>query len=382
MPTAVTPNIGQSHPHGFVDLRGHSLIAGRVASWTEESSDVTDPYREVADLCSSDMVHRGVGEVILSVSNLTVGFPSPLTVVQVPRDASFELRIGEKLGLIGESGCGKSVTCRSIIGLVPPPGEVIGGSIVFDGTDLTSCSRRDLHDIRGRDVSMVSQDPMTSLDPLITVGDQISEVLRSKMGLSRRLAQQRSIELLDRVGIPGAAERFRGYPHEMSGGMQQRVVIALAIACHPKLLLADEPTTGLDATIQDQILTLLEELCHQDGMAMILVSHDLGVVAERCDSICVMYAGSIVEQGGAKQILGSPSHPYTRALVSSTLPLDPSSRGKEVPTISGDVPDLANLSVGCPFQPRCPIVRPECRSVSMEMINLSSDRLTACPFSD
>lgn len=338
-------------------------------------SEVTDAYSEYSP-------HQEEGtDAVLSVTDLTVGFASRSGIVRAPKRASFELGGGEKLGLVGESGCGKSVTCRAIIGLLPASGELIGGSIVFDGVDLASCSRNDLQRIRGRDLSIVSQDPMTSLDPLINVGDQISEVLRFKMGLSVRSARERSIELLDRVGVPGPVERFLSYPHEMSGGMQQRVAIAAAISCHPKLLLADEPTTALDVTIQDQVLTLLDELCRQDHMAMILVSHDLGVVAERCDSICVMYAGSIVEQGGVSQVLGSPSHPYTRALLSSTLRLDPSSRGEVIPTIPGEVPDLSSLSPGCPFQPRCPIAREECRSVSMEMISLGPDHLTACPFS-
>ena len=296
---------------------------------------------------------------------------------------SFDVHPGETLGLVGESGSGKSVTCRSVLRLVPPPGEIVGGSIAFDGRDLLALSSRELRRVRGAEIAMIFQDPMSSLNPVYTIGDQIIEPLRLHRPLGRKEARAEAVRLLDRVGIPSASERLDSYPHEFSGGMRQRVMIAIAISCRPKLLLADEPTTALDVTIQDQILTLLRELQGETGMAIVLVSHDLGVIAQASRRVTVMYAGYVVEQATTEGLFARPMHPYTVALLEALPELAARRGDRRLVPVKGQPPDLAALPAGCPFATRCRHAEddPESRrEVSMELLELAPDHLTACPF--
>ena len=325
----------------------------------------------------------GGRDPILTVRDLVTVFPATRGVVVAANHVSFDLRAGETMGLVGESGSGKSVTCRSLLRLVPEPGEIINGSVHFEGKDLLQLSTRELRSLRGREISMIFQDPLTSLNPVYTVGDQISEPLRIHRNMSRGQAREEAVRLLDRVGIPSARKRLEAYPHELSGGMRQRVMIAIAISCRPKILLADEPTTALDVTIQDQILALLLEVQQENGMAILLVSHDLGVIAQSCDRVTVMYAGYVVEQAGTPALFARPRHPYTVALLRA-LPELAAQRadGKLVP-IRGQPPDLANLPPGCPFAPRCEFADagdPSRREVSMLLEEVERGHLTACPF--
>jgi len=316
---------------------------------------------------------------LLEVRDLTVAFPTIDGLALAAREVSFQLDAGSCLGLVGESGCGKSATLRALLGLVPKPGDTIGGEILWGGEDLLRGDSRRLAQVRGAEISMIFQDATVSLNPVLSVGDQIVEVLRVKRGAGRRAARERALELLDRVGIPSPKRRVNDYPHQLSGGMCQRVMIAIAIACNPRLLLADEPTTALDVTIQGQILDLLDELRAETGMAMILVSHDLGVVAQRAQRVAVMYAGSIVEQGSVRQVIGRPRHPYTRGLLAAMPSLDPRARDVALPTIPGQPPTVSSSSTGCPFAPRCPSSRQECASVSMELDIDADGHGSACP---
>jgi len=319
---------------------------------------------------------------LLEVRELTTAFPGSSGAVLAASGVSFSLAERETKGIVGESGSGKSITLRSLLGLVPEPGRVIQGEVLWNGTDLLQLSHAELRAIRGREISMIFQDPTSSLNPVFTIGEQIGEILRVKLGMARRAARGRAVELLDRVGIPAAKERVDSYPHELSGGMRQRVMIAVAIACKPQLLLADEPTTALDVTIQDQILALLAELQGEFGMAMILVSHDLGVVAENCDSVAVMYAGHVVEDAPASALFGSPRHPYTISLLKALPTIQvPEVRGR-LAQISGQPPDLAQLPEGCPFRPRCPWSRDACAGVTMELDPVGPAHVTACPFNE
>jgi oligopeptide/dipeptide ABC transporter ATP-binding protein len=318
--------------------------------------------------------------VLLDVRNLHTAFVTPNGPILATSGVSFTMAERETKGLVGESGSGKSMTLLSLLNLVPEPGRVIDGEVLWDGRDLLRLSSSDLRKIRGREVGMVFQDPMSCLNPVYTVGDQIAETLRVKLGMGGHDAKARALELLDHVGIPAAKTRLGSYPHELSGGMRQRVMIAIAIACRPRLLLADEPTTALDVTIQDQILALLAELQQEIGMAMILVSHDLGVVAQNCDSVAVMYAGHVVEDAPAVSLFQAPQHPYTVALLEA-LPSIRRTGGKgNLPQIRGQMPDLAKLPRGCPFQPRCPSGRDECVDVTMEPHEVGPDHVSACPF--
>jgi oligopeptide/dipeptide ABC transporter ATP-binding protein len=319
--------------------------------------------------------------VLLSVKDLVTVFPTRSKLAVAANGVSLHLRAGETLGLVGESGSGKSVTCRSILDLVPEPGRIVSGSIQFLGRDVLSLRKKDLRALRGSQISMIFQDPMSSLNPVFTVGDQIAEPLRQHRGMGRRQARQEAIRLLDRVGIPAARERLRAYPHELSGGMRQRAMIAIAISCRPKLLLADEPTTALDVTIQDQILSLLLELKREEGMAIVLVSHDLGVIAQTCDRVAVMYGGYIVEQAKTGALFASPKHPYTVALLEALPELALTRGDRRLIPIPGQPPDLADLPPGCPFSPRCAHARPECSSVSMALVG-DDDHTTACPFAE
>jgi peptide/nickel transport system ATP-binding protein len=310
---------------------------------------------------------------VLAVEGLRVEFPSDQGVVHAASNVRFSVPHHGTLGIVGESGCGKSVTLRALCGLIPEPGRMVSGRIDVDGVSYSS--EQELESLRGRKLSMIFQDPASSLNPVHTIGSQIGEVLRVKLDYSRKAARKEAIDLLGHVGIPEPARRVSAYPHELSGGMRQRVMIAMAIACRPQVLLADEPTTALDVTTQEQILKLLLRLQDESGMAIILVTHDLGVIEEVCDEVAVMYAGYVVERGSVDEIARNPKHPYTRGLMAAM----PQIHDQALPeVIVGQPPDLATLPPGCPFSPRCPQVREQCASLDMETLTLAG---CACPFS-
>jgi oligopeptide transport system ATP-binding protein len=320
---------------------------------------------------------------VLEVNNLKTQFFTRAGVVFAVDDVSFAVREGETLGIVGESGCGKSVTSLSVMRLVPdPPGRIVAGEILLtvDGKtrDLVKLSDHQMRSVRGNDIAMIFQDPMTSLNPVYSIGNQLCEPLQLHLGLSRGEAEQRAIDLLKRVGIPAAEDRFNAYPHQFSGGMRQRVMIAMALACNPKVLIADEPTTALDVTIQAQILDLMMGLNRDFGTAIILITHDLGVVAEICQRVIVMYAGKIVEQGEATKLFGNPQHPYTMGLLKSVPRLGHSVKERLTP-IGGLPPDLLAPPKGCRFRPRCPRARPKCEETP-PLMETSAGQLAACWF--
>ena len=297
---------------------------------------------------------------MLSVRNLSASFHTRAGIVRAVRNVSFDVAPGETLGIVGESGSGKSVTCYSMMGLIPmPPGRIESGSAMLDGTDLLRCPEKELRAIRGKRISMIFQDPMTSLNPYLTIGEQVAEPLVIHEGAGKKEARARALEQLAMAGIPDAEQRMDAYPHEFSGGMRQRVMIAMALLCRPKLLIADEPTTALDVTVQAQIMTLLNELKRDFGTTIIMITHDLGVVAGICDQVLVMYAGRTMEYGKVDDIFYRPTHPYTIGLLGAVPRLD----GKQdlLPTIPGNPPNLVRLPAGCPFQERCPHVHSPCR---------------------
>ena len=302
---------------------------------------------------------------ILEVDNLRTHFFTSAGVVPAVDGVSYHIAAGETLGVVGESGCGKSVTALSILRLVAsPPGRIVGGAIRFQGTNLLDLSEPEMERIRGNDISMIFQEPMTSLNPLQTAGAQISEVIRLHQGLSRRDAMDKAVDMLRRVNIPEPERRAKAYPHQLSGGMRQRVMIAMALACNPKVLIADEPTTALDVTIQAQILDLMRELRKSLGTAMILITHDMGVVAENADRVVVMYAGRKVEEALVDDLFDRPAHPYTRGLLASIPQLDAAARarpGTRLNEIKGMVPVLSRLPKGCAFAPRCGLASDICR---------------------
>ena len=289
---------------------------------------------------------------LLSVEGLHVRFETRRGTVHAVNGISFDIARGETLGIVGESGCGKSVTSLAILGLLARNGRVEAGSAVFEGTDLIRQSDRALRRIRGREVAMIFQDPMTSLNPVLTIGRQIREALETHFGMDHKEAGARAAEALDRVGIPSAKARLKDYPHQFSGGMRQRAMIAMALACKPKLLIADEPTTALDVTIQAQILDLLRALVAEEDSALILITHDLGVVAGMCERVNVMYGGMFMETGSADQLFGSPRHPYTLGLLQSVPRLDAARRARLEP-IEGAPPNMLRAPSACPFQPPC-----------------------------
>jgi len=296
---------------------------------------------------------------LAEVSDLTVRFVTHEATVHAVNGVSFRVQPGEVLCILGESGCGKTVTLRALMRLLPPRRTQITGSVRVDGRDVLAMPPRALRELRGGLVAMIFQEPMTALDPVYTVGQQIGETLRRHIGCHRRAARARALELLELVRIPSAERRLDAYPHELSGGLRQRAMIAMALSCNPRLLLADEPTTALDATVQIQVLVLLRRLQRELGMGMIFVTHDLGVAAEIADTVAVMYAGRIVESGPVASVLQAPAHPYTAGLLASTVHGQP--RERDIDAIPGSPPDLRRLPPGCSFAPRCPRRTPECR---------------------
>ncbi len=296
---------------------------------------------------------------LLNVENLHTQFFTERGIVKAVNGVSFGMKKGEIIGIVGESGSGKSVTVRSIMRIVFPPGEITEGRVLFTGRELLSLPEREMVHIRGREISMIFQEPSAALNPVLTVGDQIAEVLTSHQGIRKKVARQQSVEHLREVGIPAPEDRYRDYPHQLSGGMQQRCMIAITLACNPKLLIADEPTTSLDVTIQAQILSLLTNLTHEKGIGLIFITHDIAAVAQIADRIMVMYAGKIVEEGTCAQVIDRPNHPYTVELLRS-MPTLKAAKGERLLEIKGEVPDLVNLPSGCPFHPRCPKVMEKC----------------------
>ncbi len=319
---------------------------------------------------------------LLEIRDLTIGFADARGILLAADRINLRLFRNQTLGLLGESGCGKSVSMRSILGLVPYPGEVVAGRILWEGNDLSEFSRSEMQKIRGKEISMIFQDPTSCLNPVYTIGNQIVETLKIKLKLNSHEARERAVELLDHVGIPSPEQRLNLYPHQLSGGMRQRVMIAIAIGSKPKLLLADEPTTALDVTIQDQILNLLADLRDETGMAVILVSHDVGVIAQNSDIVAIMYAGRIMECGSAREVMHSPRHPYTQGLLSAIPSFEHAGERQPLTSIPGQPPNLADLPKGCPFRPRCQYVREECASIPVELDRDYPEHASACPFVD
>ena len=316
--------------------------------------------------------------MLLSVEDLKVFFHSDGVVSRAVDGVSYEIREGETVCLVGESGCGKTVSALAILGLVPqPPGEIPGGKILFKGKNLLDLDEETLQEIRGKEIAMIFQEPMTSLNPVFTIGDQIEEAITTHDAVEKAEAQQRAIELLTDVGIASPEERMKDYPHNLSGGQRQRVMIAMALACKPDLVIADEPTTALDVTIQDQILHLFRELKEKRHMALLYITHNLGVVAEIADRIHVMYAGIFAEVGTVDQIFRNPCHPYTMGLLAS-LP-SRARKGEVLYSIPGAVPDPAYKPQGCPFNPRCPYVQESCRREFPEMCDFGYHHAARCP---
>jgi oligopeptide transport system ATP-binding protein len=318
------------------------------------------------------------GDSILQVKDLQISFSTYAGEVQAVRGVSFDLRRGETLAIVGESGSGKTVTAKSLLRLLPEANTRIkSGEAIFEGQDILKLSEQQMQKIRGSKIAMVFQDPMTSLDPTMKIGRQITESLKKHLDLSGRRARERAVELLTLVGIPNPEDRVKQYPHQFSGGMRQRVVIAIALACDPQILIADEPTTALDVTIQAQILELLRELQEKLGMSVILITHDLGVVAHTAHRVAVMYAGKVVETGTLREVFYNPQMPYTWGLLAS-IPLPTADRSQDLIPIPGSPPDMADPPKGCPFTPRCPYAMRICAEEMPEYTTFSAEHKAAC----
>ena len=321
---------------------------------------------------------------LLEVENLATHFPTRAGLVRAVDGVSFHLDRGELLGLVGESGCGKSITALSIMRLIAPPGKIVAGEILLEGRNLLQVSNSEMRAVRGNDIAMIFQDPMTSLNPVFTVGEQIAEALRLHRNLSRREARQGAIEAMHEVSIPDPALRASDYPHQLSGGMRQRVMIAMALACDPKVLIADEPTTALDVTIQAQILELLSGLRKTRELAVLLITHDLGVVAEVAERVAVMYTGRIVEQSPVDELFARPKHPYTEGLLRSVprLTAKDVAKAARLQTIEGTVPKPTALPKGCHFEPRCDYRMPRCREGEIPLYSVGNDVTVRCVLFD
>lgn len=319
---------------------------------------------------------------LLEINNLHVTFQTYGGEVHAVRGASLYLKEGETLAVVGESGCGKSVTAQAIMGMLPKPhGNVKNGKILFNGKEVTKLSKKELQHVRGKEIGMIFQDPMTSLNPTMKIGKQIEEGMLKHQKLTKQRAKEKTIELLNLVGIPDPSRRYSQYPHEFSGGMRQRVIIAIALACNPKLIIADEPTTALDVTIQSQILDLLKELQNERHSSILMITHDLGVVAEIADRVAVMYAGMVVESGTVEELFENPKHPYTWGLLQSIPKLDEENSGRLVP-IEGSPPDLFNPPKGCPFAARCPYAMNICIEQLPDNKYFSAQHYSMCWLND
>ena len=314
---------------------------------------------------------------LLEVENLRVSFFTPVGEVQAVRGISYTLKDGEVMGIVGESGSGKSVEAYSVMGLLQPPGKVVDGSIRFEGEDLLSKSKKEMREFRGTKVSIIFQNPMTCLNPVYTIGDQLAEALTVHRKLSKKEVETRVKDILELVGINNVEQRMKQYPHELSGGMRQRVMIAMGLICHPKLLIADEPTTALDVTIQAQILELMKDIQKKTGMAVIFITHNLGVVAEICDKVCVMYAGRFMEKANVRELFYHPAHPYTLGLLRSMPRIDADDHQRLIP-ISGTPVDMLDPPKGCPFNPRCDRCMNVCCDREPPLVELSEDHMCAC----
>jgi oligopeptide/dipeptide ABC transporter ATP-binding protein len=316
--------------------------------------------------------------MLLDVRDLQTYFFTAAGVVRAVDGVTYTVQPGETVALVGESGCGKSVSALSVMRLVSAPaGRIVGGQLLFQGRDLLGLDEESMRRIRGRDIAMVFQEPMTSLNPVLSVGRQLTEPLEIHLGMSREQARQRAVELLATVGIPDPERRLTHYPHQFSGGMRQRLMIAMALACHPALVLADEPTTALDVTIQAQILELMRDLSRERGIALVLITHNLGVVARYADRVNVMYAGKMVEQGSARAVYADPRHPYTIGLLRSVPRLDVPRKTKLHP-IDGQPPDLTHLPLGCAFAARCPYAMARCQTEVPPLMSVAPDHGSAC----
>ena len=316
-------------------------------------------------------------ETVLTVENLRTYFTTRWGTVKAVDGISFDLRRGETLGIVGESGCGKSVTMLSLMRLIPiPPGRIVSGSIVLDGEDIIPISEQEMAKIRGSKIALIIQDPMTSLNPVFSIGNQVEEAIRIHQDIPKRAVKERALEVLRKVNIPAAEIRAKDYPHQMSGGMRQRVVGAIGISCEPQVLIADEPTTSLDVTIQAQYLKLLKDIQRDSNLSIIFITHDFGIVAKMCDRVAVMYAGRIVEHGSVRDIFNNPSHPYTVALLASVPKMD---RDVErLYSIEGQPPPLHDLPVGCAFADRCPDVMDKCREQYPDSMAVSEGHVASC----
>ncbi|MDO5300128.1 MAG: ABC transporter ATP-binding protein [Clostridia bacterium] len=313
--------------------------------------------------------------MLLSVKDLVVEYSSDGQIIHAVNGVSFSLEKGKTIGLVGETGAGKTTIAKAILRILPdPPAKVRGGEILYRGHDLMKASDAEIREIRGKSISMIFQDPMTALNPIMRVGEQIAEVVELHEKCGKAKAKEQAVKMLEMVGIPG--ERYREYPHQFSGGMKQRVVIAMALACNPELLLADEPTTALDVTIQAQVLDMISELRRKYNTSMIMITHDLGVVAEVCDTVAVVYAGEVVEYGTKEQLFHRPTHPYTKGLFGS-LP-DMSTDVERLSPIEGLPPDPSNLPAGCAFSPRCPYATEACRGKHIELCDLGGGHMCRC----
>lgn len=311
---------------------------------------------------------------IIQIQELSTVFHTEGGLVRAVDNINFSIEKGKTLGVVGESGCGKSITSLSILRLVPPPGEIVNGKILVDGKNLLNLSEAEMRTVRGNKIALIPQDPMTSLNPVYTIGEQIGEAIELHQRVDRSEAKKRAIEALTKVRIPQAAQRVDEYPHQFSGGMRQRVMIAMALSCNPLLLIADEPTTALDVTVQAQILDLLREIQREEGMSILLITHDLGVVAEMCDTVAVMYAGSVVEYAGVHELFANPKHPYTVGLLNSI----PRPETTKLKPIEGQPPSLVDLPPGCRFANRCPLVEDRCHKGIPPLEEKSPDHLARC----